>query len=113
MYADIVLNKEFLALYPVDGPLPGMLERVVHDDELDVNKVFHEETAGFQSHPATLLHESNAMSSSVDENGVVMIEKMGVSDPECNKFSGRSFIASAIRNLYTSSSQNKPDLIIH
>ena len=113
LYADIVLNKEFLALYPVDGPLPGMLERVVHDDELDVNKVFHEETAGFQSHPATLLHESNAMSSSVDENGVVMIEKMGVSDPECNKFSGRSFIASAIRNLYTSSSQNKPDLVIH
>lgn len=113
LYTDIVLDKECLALYPIDGPLPGVCERIIHDNELDVNKVFHEETAGFHLHPATLLYESEEASPSINDSEVVMIEKMGVSDPECNKFNGRSFVASAMRNVYKSSSQNKPDLVIY
>ncbi|KAG2112595.1 uncharacterized protein F5147DRAFT_572188, partial [Suillus discolor] len=39
---------------------------------------------------------------------------MGVSDPECDKVSGRSFTASALRNLLpAASSETVPDLIIH
>ena len=74
LYANIELDKECLALYPVNGPLPGMFECVIHDNELDVNKVFQEETAGFQLHPATLLHESNDVSCDVNNSEVIMIE---------------------------------------
>lgn len=91
LYTDIVLDRDRLAsLYPEDDPLPGVTECVVHDNELDVKMVFHEETAGFDLHPVSLLNESNTTTSS-DANsspGVIMIEKMGISDPECNKVSG-------------------------
>jgi hypothetical protein len=44
-----------------------------------------------------------------------MIGKMGVSDPESVKLSGRSFTASALQNLVTDTSQldSLPDLAIH
>ena len=117
LYADIVLDRDILELYPNDGPLPDVSKRVIHDDESDPNKIFHEETAGFHSHPASLLHESDELQSqhtnNTNESGVFMIEKMGVSDPECDKLSGRTFVASALKNLCKSSSQDKPDLIMY
>ena len=114
LYAGINLDRDIVALYPDDGPLPGVVESVIHDHTSIASDVFHEETAGFDLHPASLLSES-AMSSDLNsKSDVIMIEKMGVSDPECDKFSGRSFTASALKNLYKSpGSQKKPDLIIY
>ena len=114
LYADISLDRDILALYPDDGPLPGIVESVIHDHVSIVSDVFHEETAGFDLHPASLLPESATSSDLDSKSDVIMIEKMGVSDPECDKFSGRSFTASALKNLYKSpGSQKKPDLIIY
>ena len=115
LYADIVLDRDILELYPNDRPLPDVTKRVIHDDESDVSKIFHKETAGFHSHPASLLHGSDELQSHQNGtgSGVFMIEKMGVSDPECDKLSGQTFVASALKNLCKSSSQDKPDLIIY
>ena len=117
LYADINLDKDTLALYPKDGPLPGVVESVIHDHASNVSDIFHEETAGFDLHPASLLLESTASSDSNGTSDVIMIEKMGVSDPECDKFSGQSFTASALKNIYKTpgshpiTEYNNPDLI--
>ena len=114
LYADINLDKDILALYPKDGPLPGVVESVIHDHTSNVSHVFHKETAGFDLHPASLLLESDPTSDSNSKSDVIMIEKMGVSNPECDKFSGRSFTASALKNIYkTPGSQKNADLIIY
>ena len=114
LYANIILDKDILALYPENGPLPGVVESVIHDHISNVPHIFHEETAGFDLHPASMLLESATSSDSDSRSDVIMIEKMGVSDPECDKFSGRSFTASALKNLYKSAaSQKKPDLIVY
>jgi hypothetical protein len=43
-----------------------------------------------------------------------MLEKMGVSDPECDKVSGWHFIASALWNLGPQSAGDAcPDLVVH
>ena len=88
LYANITLDKDILALYPENGPLPGVVESVIHDHVSNVPEVFHEETAGFDLHPASLLLESAASPDSNSRSDVIMIEKMGVSDPECVKLSG-------------------------
>lgn len=114
LYADINLDSDILALYPEDGSLPGVVEGIIHDHASNVSNVFREETAGFDLHPASLLLESTTSSDPNSRSDVIMIEKMGVSDPECDKFSGRSFTASALKNLHkTPGSQKKPDLIVY
>ena len=55
---------------------------------------FEEETAGFMSHPASSLN-----SDEIKSELQVMIENMGMSDPECSQINGRTFTASALRNL--------------
>ena len=55
LYADINLDKDILALYPEDGPLPGVVESVIHDHASNVSDVFHEETAGFDNSADDLL----------------------------------------------------------
>ncbi|KIK78679.1 hypothetical protein PAXRUDRAFT_772154, partial [Paxillus rubicundulus Ve08.2h10] len=86
------LDKEVLSLYP------------------EIMMVFEEETAGFGSHPATLLQ-------SVD-GAVTLIERMGVLDPESDKVSGHTFTAAALWNLFPKSipwadGTQMPDLIVH
>ena len=51
--------------YPEDGPLPDIESRVVHDSELNGQKVFPYETAGFTEHPAKYLKSSDNKSSTV------------------------------------------------
>ncbi|KAG2106190.1 uncharacterized protein F5147DRAFT_761758, partial [Suillus discolor] len=98
LYSIVTLDLDALSLYPEDDVLPGLSDRVVEDHKLDPNTVFQQETAGFSVHPANLLYHSD--------------ERMGVSDPESDKISGRTFTAAALRNLY-SHSGSQPDLIIH
>jgi len=111
LYADITLDPSVVDMYPSDGALPGLCESLVEDRELDAQSVFDIETAGFTPHPAELLKEG----SKLDETVPVMIEKMGVSDPECDRVSGRQFVASALRNLRRDhdASDMSPDLVIH
>ena len=46
------------------------------------------------------------------QHPLFFLEKMGVSDPEGVRLSGRAFTASALKNLVSSSSGH-PDLILH
>ncbi|KAG1904466.1 uncharacterized protein F5891DRAFT_945574, partial [Suillus fuscotomentosus] len=41
-----------------------------------------------------------------------MLKKTGVSDPECDNISGRTFVAAAIKNLFSENSV-LPDLVVH
>jgi hypothetical protein len=69
--------------------------------------VFAEETAGFSEHPAELMHADN-----ISTEPIVLLEKMGVSDPEGAKLNGRTFRSSALQNL-VSHSVPVPDLVLH
>lgn len=106
-------------MYPDDDILPGLSDGVIEDHEIDVRAVFDEETAGFSEHPAQMLGEitsSDELRDSPDvipsHMAIVMLEKMGVSDPECDKISGRACTAAALRNLHSQSGQD-PDLVVH
>jgi len=110
LYAEITLDQTIMDSYPVDGPLPGLCDGVVQDHELDAHTVFDIETAGFTPHPAQLLKEKSDYADHVP----IMLEKMGVSDPESDKVSGRHFIASALQNLRPQPAEDvRPDLIVH
>ena len=98
-----------MELYPEDGYLPGIENRVVCDCESDAGTVFSKETAGLSEHPAELLKSPEAPRS---EPPTVMIEKMGVSDPECDCMPGRLFTAAALRNLVPNGS-DLPDLALY
>ena len=63
--------------------------------------------AGFTEHPADLLCGDKHSTTPI-----VLLEKMGVSDPEGVKLSGQTFTASALKNLVPSTTQ-VPDLILH
>ena len=82
LYTDISLNESTMSLYPEDGCLPGIEESVIYDRESDVDEIFKEETTGISEHPAELLGSSpeDSRSELID----VMLEKMGVTDPECD-----------------------------
>ncbi|KAG8957173.1 hypothetical protein FRC00_004386, partial [Tulasnella sp. 408] len=73
-----------LALYDEDDVLPGLVDAIIVDTDTKVDSTFKEETAGIDEHPAELL------SSQPSAGPVVMLESMGVSDPEGDKIPGRA-----------------------
>ena len=74
-----------------EGVLPGICDRVIYDHESDSNMTFEEETAGFSSHPIFSMSDQSHQS-----NDQVLLENMGMSDPECIRISGQSFTAAAL-----------------
>ncbi|KAG2104978.1 hypothetical protein BD769DRAFT_1393359 [Suillus cothurnatus] len=98
-------------LYPENGAVPGIGACVIYDHESDVHTVFAEETAGFSDHPAEMFASSGASDNLKDEPAV-LLESMGVSDPESSKLSGHAFMASALSNLMPATA-NQPSLIMH
>ncbi|KAG1724042.1 uncharacterized protein EDB91DRAFT_1255414 [Suillus paluster] len=103
-------------LYPSDGTLPGLQDRVIEDHELNAWAVFATETDGFSTHPTNLMHGIDVppMVSDTCDPVLVLMEKMGVSDPECDKMSGQAFTASALHNLLPNThSPTLPDLVLH
>ncbi|PPQ75766.1 hypothetical protein CVT24_002642 [Panaeolus cyanescens] len=107
-------------LYPTDGILPDLSNSVIQDHEINADDTFKEETAGFSEHPASAFQSSGQeQSPSVTRSDntkiyAAMLEKMGVSDPESVQSSGRSFTASALRNLAGVNPESSlPDLIFH
>jgi hypothetical protein len=107
LYRDIPLDESIMDLYPEDGMLPGLEQGIFDDINMDADRVFAEETAGFSEHPAEMLKADPDTKSPV-----ILLEKMGVSDPEGAKLTRRAFTSSALKNLLPSSSQT-PDLVLH
>ena len=105
LYVNIPLDSSIMDAYPDDDILPGIEHRIFEDHNTDVAKIFTEETAGFAEHPAQLMNNiSDSKTSSL------LIENMGVSDPDGFKINGRSSTASALKKLF---SNHTPDLILH
>ncbi len=95
LYHNIKLDPELMELYTNnDDTLPGITERVIYDHQSDPNMIFEEETAGFTSHPASSIHYENCQ---FDHQ--VLLESMGMSDPECACINGQTFTAAALWNL--------------
>lgn len=119
LYTHIPIDLNIVHLYPEDGVIPGLHDRIIHDADLDPDAVFSDETAGFASHPAGVFITSNEnMNTDCSDNcstAIAMVERMGVTDPETVKLPGRTFTASALKNLISDSTPNKlnnVDLII-
>ncbi len=121
LYFEIPYDEALLNLYPEDGIMPGLENRIINVMDADPEKLFVEETAGFSEHPAAIFrkpeNERDLNRERVVSNDEIMIEKMGVADPDCVKLNGRSFTAAALRNLVKASNEQAsldlPDLIIH
>ncbi|KAG1863207.1 hypothetical protein DFJ58DRAFT_725102 [Suillus subalutaceus] len=109
----IPLDSDIMSMYPEDDILPGLSDCMIEDQELDAHTIFEEETAGFSAHPAELMHDDPDLGeiSGTSSEQFVMLEKMGVLDPESDKINGHTFTAAALRNLYSGSS-SQPDLVI-
>ena len=90
-------------LYPDNDYFPGIEDTVIHDNQTDAKDVFKEETAGLSEHPAELLH--TPVGSSDAEPPATMIEKTGVTDPECDRMPGRLFTSAALKNLISDGSE--------
>ena len=109
-YLDMLLDKTIIDQYPEDGILPGIENNVVEDHSSDMSSIFLVETTGPSEHPAELLKDPQ--SESVEP--FVFLERVGVSNPEGDRLSGRTFISTALRNLvHDMGNSTLPDLILH
>jgi hypothetical protein len=108
-YSDIPLDQDILDMYPNDGALPGIEDRVVEDHNSDASKIFSEETASLSEHPVDLMKGNDNF-----DEPFLFLEKMGVSDPEGDRLSGRTFVAAGLCNLVQDKADTTfPDLILH
>ncbi|KAG8912353.1 hypothetical protein FRC01_005141, partial [Tulasnella sp. 417] len=109
LYRTRLLSLENLSLYADDDSVPGLRDAVIVDSDLSSQETFEEETAGLEEHPASML--SNDGVSDDSSTPKIFVEAMGVSDPEGDKIAGRTYTASALRNLVRKDGE-QPDLII-
>ena len=110
LYSEMPLDRTILDQYPDDDALPGVENNIVEDHVSDVSHIFSEETAGPSEHPAEILKETNSESN----EPFIFLEKVGVSDPEGDKLTGRTFVGAGLCNLVNDiSSTTMPDLIFH
>ncbi|KAF8482258.1 hypothetical protein JB92DRAFT_3149124 [Gautieria morchelliformis] len=93
LYQNVTIDRSIMYLYPENGILPGLEDGIIHDSESDPKHSFQQETAGLSEHPA-----ENLAAPAPDSTGQwqPFVEKMGVSDPECDRIPGRKFIACAL-----------------
>ena len=108
LYKDIEIDSHAMDLYPDNDIVPGLLENVIEDNVLDPSTTFDEETAGLTDHPARLMCNNNDSSTET----TTLLEKTGVSDPEGVRISGRTFTATALRNILPKNAK-LPDLVLH
>ena len=80
----MALDQSIMDLYLDDDILPDLHHGVFEDHKSKTNCVFSEEMAGFMEHPADLLCGDKHST-----KPIVLLEKMGVSDPEGVKLSGQ------------------------
>lgn len=107
LYSNVTLAPEILDLYPDAGILPGVEERVI-TSTIEPADIFDDETAGYTDHPSDSL---KGQSVTDDDAPFVLLDKLGVVDPDGACIPGRILNASAVRNLIPAS-RDMPDLLI-
>ena len=113
LYRNIPLDEQTMNLYPDNNYLPGIEESIIHDDWADVEDTFKEETAGISEHPAELFAvSSKSFEEEISGSLAMMIEKTGITDPECDRVLEWLFNAAALKNLVLDGSE-LPDLMLH
>jgi len=109
-YMGMPLDRSILDQYLEDGALPGIENNVVKDNISDASQIFLNETVGPSEHPAEMLKDSN----NKKDEPLIFLEKVGVSDPEGDRLTGRAFIGAGIHNLVSDMADSTlPDLILH
>ena len=104
----MVLDLDIMNTYPDDDLLPDIQHRIFEDNNTNATDTFAEETSSFEHHPVEIAKETNIDSHESDP--LLLLEKMGVSDPDCSKISGRTSTASALKKLISGPS---PDIVLH
>lgn len=107
LYSNVTLDPSILDLYPDAGVLPGVEERVISSTD-DPDDLFQEETAGYTDYPFDSLKDA---SEADDSTPFVLLDKLGVVDPDGACIPGRMLNAAAVRNLIPPS-RDMPDLLI-
>jgi hypothetical protein len=59
LYMDMEFDETVMNMYPEDDILPCLEEKTIQDHDLDAQKVFEDETAGFSNHPASVFHKKD------------------------------------------------------
>ncbi|KAJ7901552.1 hypothetical protein B0H13DRAFT_1882888 [Mycena leptocephala] len=102
LYVDIPLSEENLLQYSeATTVLPGINDRIIHDDQSNSRQVFEEESAGVDNHPAADLQNTE------DGEPVFFLENMGVSDPPRHPWHG--YRARSVRDFLRSTTARLRD----
>ena len=112
LYIDIPLDSTIMNTYPDNGLLPQIEHRIFEDHETNASSTFAEETAGFAEHPAQLIIFDDKHGSDSSESSTLLLEKMGVSNPDGVKISGHASTASVLKK-FASKKTGVPDLVLH
>jgi hypothetical protein len=114
LYENIDIDLTRLTMFPDDDLLPGVNERVIEHHVSDPSSLLSEESAGFSAHPA---EEFDSHLPTSENHVPNFVEKLGVTDPECDTISGRQFVAAAFKNLIPAFDRQPdreiPDLVLH
>jgi hypothetical protein len=110
LYRNVELDEAILGLYPDDGVLPGICDRIIVNKVKDPNETFNEESASFEPHPGTQLYESGGNASA--ESPHIFLESTGVFDCDGANILARMLTSSTISNLIPRK-KGEPDLVIH
>jgi len=111
MYEDVQISDANLSMYGADGnddALPGIQDRIIHNEDARVDDLFESESSGFESHPASCSQPPPPDQCTTKHD--VFIEHTGVYDADNTMTPPRRSLASGLRNL--KKSQNTPDLVI-
>ena len=100
-----------MSTYPDNGLLSQIEHQIFEDHETNASSTFAEETAGFAEHPTHLIFDDKH-DSDLSESSTLLLEKMGVSDPDGVKISGRVSTASVLKK-FASKKTGVPDLVLH
>jgi hypothetical protein len=94
----------------LDGPLPGVDDRVIVNSVDNARELFDEESASFEPHPSTQLYNSGTAAS--QHSPRVFLESTGVFDNDSSNVPARMLTTSAIRNVVCKN-PDAPDLLLH
>ncbi|KAF8521354.1 hypothetical protein JB92DRAFT_3278850 [Gautieria morchelliformis] len=98
LYQNVTIDRSIMDLYPENGILLGLEDGIIHDSDTDPKHSFQQETTGLSEHPVENL---SAPAPDSTDHWQPFVEKMGVSDPECDRIPDRKFTACALRNIAT------------
>ena len=98
--SDVQIGKVNLSLYhadEIDDALPGIKDRVIVNEDSQVDELFESESSGLESHPTYCTHAPSAERTSPKHD--VFIEHTGAYDPDNTMTPVQRSLASGLRNL--------------